>query len=147
MSRRITLIAAVAATALTASPALARPVDDGTYARAKGPTSSLAGTVSPSQDLRGERAKDTTAIVAAPHQDLRGERARDAVAAGDATFARDPWPTPGARSIHPYEPAATTASRPTGDGDDDVWLILGLAAAATAAGAAGLVRRHRRVAV
>ena len=76
MSRRTTLIAALAATALSASPALARPVDDGSYARAKGLTSSLAGTVSPSQDLRGERAKDPT-TVAAPAHDLRGERAKD----------------------------------------------------------------------
>ena len=47
-----TLVAALAAGTLAASPALAKPVD-----HVDPPTSSLAGTTSPRQDLRGEHAK------------------------------------------------------------------------------------------
>jgi len=117
------LAAAAAATVLAVPPAFAKPTGEGVR------TSSLAGTVTPHQDLRGERAKDAA-----------GAPARRVVERSEASFSRDPWPTPGARAIHPYAPAATTSP----DGGAEPWLIvaLGLAAVGAVGGAAGLA--HRR---
>lgn len=129
------LAAAVAATVLAVPPAFAKPVDTDTVR-----TSSLAGTVSPSQDLRGERAKDPVATTASAAE----VRALRDVQRSERSFALDPWPTPGARAIHPYAPAATTSAS-SGDGPE-AWLIVALAIAAVgaAAGAAGIA--HRRAA-
>jgi hypothetical protein len=55
------IIAALVALALAATPALARPVD-----RADSPTSSLAGTTQPRQDLRGEHARDAARAAEQP---------------------------------------------------------------------------------
>ena len=57
-----TLVAALAAGTLAASPALAKPVD-----HVDPPTSSLAGTTSPRQDLRGEHAKGPARAAEAVH--------------------------------------------------------------------------------
>jgi hypothetical protein len=134
------LVAAALAAGLLAAPAAqARVADEGN--RSATQTSSLAGTVSPGQDLRGEMARDAArtdsqaAPVTAPKQDLRGEMARDA--------AR---PAPVVTTSGPVEPAPKTV--PAGDDDGpQTWLILlGLTGAAiAAAGAAGAVR-HRRLA-
>jgi hypothetical protein len=121
------LAAAAAATVLAVPPAFAQPASQGVR------TSSLAGTVSPHQDLRGERAKD---IAASP--------ARRAVERSEARFSSDPWPTPSARSIHPYAPAASSPATAPDDGIE-AWLAvtLGLAALGAAGGAAGIAhRRH-----
>ena len=70
-------------------------------------------------------------------------RALRDVQRSEAGFALDPWPTPGARAVHPYAPAATSTAS---DDGPDAWLIVALAIAAVgaAAGAAGIA--HRRAA-
>lgn len=135
MSRRTTLqhtlVAALAAGTVAASPALAKPVDD--VDRVDSPTSSLAGTSSPRQDLRGEHAKDAA----------RG--ADEQLAPGQPTWPLQPEPV--------AVPAKAVAAPETGS-DDDVWLVLGIGLAGAgilAGGAAGVTRhyrlRARRVAV
>ena len=136
---RSLLGAAIAACLLLASPALAKPVD--VVTRTASPTSSLAGTVSPGQDLRGEHARDAALAVtqAAPKQDLRGEHARDAARPAPiraTPVATDPAP---ARS-------APDAGTDTDTGGIDTWLVVLLAAtgaAIAAAGTAGAVRLRR----
>jgi hypothetical protein len=54
------VIAALVALALAATPALARPD------RYESPTSSLAGTTQPRQDLRGEHARDAARAAEQP---------------------------------------------------------------------------------
>ena len=140
-----TLAAALAAGIVAATPALAAPTDR--VDRFDSPTSSLAGTVSPRQDLRGELARDAAraAETIAPRQDLRGEHARDAARAAETQFmpGQPTWathPAPVAKAAKPV-PAPVT-----GSGDDDIWLVVGIGLAATgivAAGAAGAGRRHR----
>jgi hypothetical protein len=144
-----TVVAALAASALGASPALAA-VD-----RFEPPTSSLPGTTSPRQDLRGEHARDAAgAAGTAVRQDLRGEHARDAAGpaerqdlrgehARDVARATEP-PLPGGRPARPL-PADPVPGSSSG-GDDDIWVVLGIGLAATglvAGGAAGAARRHR----
>jgi hypothetical protein len=58
------IIAALVALALAATPALARPVDRAD--RYDSPTSSLAGTAQPRQDLRGEHARDAALAAEQP---------------------------------------------------------------------------------
>ncbi len=130
------LAAAAAATVLAVPPAFAKPVDTDAVR-----TSSLAGTVTPSQDLRGERAKDPVATASSAAE----VRALRDVQRSESSFALDPWPTPGARAIHPYAPAAATSAS-SGDDGPEAWLIVALAIAAVgaAAGAAGIA--HRRAA-
>jgi hypothetical protein len=125
------LAAAAAATVLVVPPAFAKPADSVR-------TSSLAGTVSPSQDLRGERAKDPTATVSSPAE----VRAMRDVQRSEESFAGDPWPTPGARSVHPYAPVA--ASAPADADGAATWLIvtLSLAGLGAAGGAAGIALRR-----
>jgi hypothetical protein len=135
---RSVLGAAIAASLLLASPAMAKPVD--TLHRGEVQTSSLAGTVTAKQDLRGEHARDaartiTHAPPAAPKQDLRGEHARDA-SRPPVTAAAPP-----AASAPKSLPAADdNGSRP------DTWLLvaIGLAGAIViAAGSSGLARARR----
>jgi hypothetical protein len=143
-SLRSLLGAAIAATLLLASPAMAKPVD--TDHRAAAPTSSLAGTVSPArhlggtptQDLRGEHARDAAraVTVAAPKQDLRGERALEAAYPSPKPVT----PVAAAPVAKPLPAADTGGSRP------DTWLLLliGLAGCVLAAGGtAGVVRTRR----
>jgi hypothetical protein len=58
------VIAAFIALALAATPALARPVDRAD--RHDSPTSSLAGTTQPWQDLRGEQAQEAARAAEQP---------------------------------------------------------------------------------
>ena len=126
MPRRITLqhtlAAALAASIVAASPALAKPTDR--VDRFDSPTSSLAGTTSPGQDLRGEHARD--AARAAEMQ----------VQPGQPTWPTDPVPV--------VKPAPAAPAAESGN-DDDVWLVLGIGLAATGivAGAGGVARRYR----
>jgi LPXTG-motif cell wall-anchored protein len=109
-----TLVATLAAGVLVAPPALA----------SDGPTSSLAQTT-PSQDLRGEHARDAA----------RG--AEPQVRPAPQTWPM--YPTPSAK------PAKAVPAPQTG-GEDDVWLLIGIGLAATgivAGSAAGVTRRHR----
>jgi len=133
-----TLVAALAAGALGASTATAKPVD-----RHESPTSSLAGTVA-KQDLRGEQALEAARIAAQP-QDLRGEHALDA-AAGRLEPAKPPvyW----SYTYQATKPVSAPAARPA-DGDNDLWLIVGIALSATGivAGTAVAVARRSRVRV
>jgi hypothetical protein len=126
MSHRTTLqhalVAALAAGALVASPAIARPSDR--VDRFESPTSSLAGTSSPGQDLRGEHARDAA------------RAAETQIQPGQPTWPLDPEPI--------VKPATVAPPAETGS-DDDVWLLIGLGLAATGigAGAATGVARHR----
>jgi hypothetical protein len=156
---RSVLAAAIAAGLLASTPALARTADEGGAAVQ---TSSLAGTVSPHQDLRGEHARDaaraiTHAPPATPSQDLRGEHARDAARAIPIPLAplqdlRGEMARDAARPAPvPVTPAAGTQAQPakslpaTDDGRNRTWLIVlvGLAGAAIAAGGTAGVRSHR----
>jgi hypothetical protein len=126
MSHRTTLphalVAALAAGALVASPALARPNDG--VDRFDSPTSSLAGTTSPGQDLRGEHARDAARAAETPVQPA------------PPTWPQDPRPV--------ITPAKVAPPAETGS-DDDVWLLIGIGLAATGigAGAAAGVARYR----
>jgi len=120
-----TLVAALAASALVASPALARQVDRAD--RYDAPTSSLAGTTT-------------------PHQDLRGERALDAANAAEKHFLpnQPTWPT------HPApvpKPVKAVPASTSGNDDGDLWLALGigLAGAGIVGGSAVAVTRRQRV--
>jgi hypothetical protein len=138
---RSLLAAGIAASLLASAPALARTADEGGGAAVR--TSSLAGTVSPSQDLRGEHAPNaaraiTHAPPAGPSQDLRGEHARDAARL-----------TPMPVTLPPDAQAQPAKALPATTNDDGgratTWLIVlvGLAGAAIAAGGTAGVRSHR----
>jgi hypothetical protein len=120
-----TLVAALAASALVASPALARQVDRAD--RYDAPTSSLAGTTTPHQDLRGERALD--AAYAAEHQFLPNQ----------PTWPTHPAPVP--------KPVKVVPATTSGSDDSDLWLALGigLAGAGIVGGSAVAVTRRQRV--
>ena len=107
------LIAALVALALSATPALARPVDH--TDRYHSPTSSLAGTSQPRQDLRGEEARDAARLAdqPAPHVVTEG-------------------PTAAAKAI----PRAAKPVPAPAHTDGEPWLVLGIALGA--AGLAGL---------
>jgi hypothetical protein len=159
---RSLLAAGIAASLLASAPALARTADEGGAAVQ---TSSLAGTVSPSQDLRGEHARDaaraiTHAPPAGPSQDLRGEHARDAARAIPiplaplqdlrGELARDAARlTPMPVTLPPVSQAQPAKALPAATDDDGgratTWLIVlvGLAGAAIAAGGTAGVRSHR----
>jgi hypothetical protein len=157
--------AGLATSVLAAAPALARPADR--IDRFDSPTSSLAGTVTPHQDLRGEQAQEaarraaTTADVyvppasstavtppatyasptaVTPHQDLRGEHARDA-----GRRVEHPVPTRPTRKA----PWKVVSAPKSGGEDDGIWLILGvgLGAAGLAAGSTVAVTRRARRAI
>jgi hypothetical protein len=137
---RSLLAAGIAASLLASAPALARTADEGGGAAVR--TSSLAGTVSPSQDLRGEHARDaaraiTHAPPAGPSQDLRGEHARDA-----ARLTPMPVTLPPDAQAQPAKALPATTDD---DGRARTWLIVlvGLAGAAIAAGGTAGVRSHR----
>jgi hypothetical protein len=160
---RSLLAAGIAASLLASAPALARTADEGGGAAVR--TSSLAGTVSPSQDLRGEHARDaaraiTHAPPAGPSQDLRGEHARDAARAIPIPLAplqdlrgehaRDAARlTPMPVTLPPDAQAQPAKALPATTNDDGgratTWLIVlvGLAGAAIAAGGTAGVRSHR----
>jgi hypothetical protein len=124
MSRRTTmkhsLVAALAGVALTASTAVAKPID------------------------RIDRYDNAAPR---PYQDLRGEHATDPAPPGSERFqpGQPTWPT------HPVpvpkpDVAPVSQVAPSDDGNDDVWLIvgIGMAAAGIVAGsAAGMTRRYR----
>jgi hypothetical protein len=145
--RRSTLkyafVTALAASALAASTATAKPVDR--IDRYDSPTSSLAGTVS-KQDLRGEHAQEAARLAEQP-QDLRGEHARDA-----ARFNGVPTRgTPAVYWAYDYEapkpaPQPASAPAPKPNDDTDVWLVLGIALGTSAivgASAVAFTRRSR----
>lgn len=132
-----TLVAALAASVLAATPALARPADR--IDRFDSPTSSLAGTVE-KQDLRGEHARDAARAAELP-QDLRGEHARDA--ARGVTIG-----SPSRVQPAPVSTPAKAAPSPQPASDDDIWLVLGIALGASgvvAGSAVAVTRRSRRV--
>jgi len=132
---RSVLGAAIAASLLLASPALAKPAD--VDARHAALTQRHADTDSPSQDLRGEHARDAArgTTHAQPKQDLRGEHARDA--------SRSP--------VTPAAPPADAAPKALPAADDngsrpDTWLLVAIGLAGVvivAAGTSGLVRVRR----
>lgn len=157
--RRFThlLVVTLAASAMAASTAAAKPVDR--IDRFDSPTSSLAGTTE-KQDLRGEHAQEAARLAAEAQtargqetrggfflrrqarQDLRGEHARDA-----ARFNG----TPQVFWSYDYEapkpsPVSAPAPKPTG-GDTELWLILAIALGATGivAGSVMAVSRRSRV--
>ncbi len=131
---KYTLTAVLAAGAVAATPAMAKPVDgpiDGSN-RYESPTSSLAGTTdkTPKQDLRGESALDA-AFQATQEAKLQP---------GQPVFPtyHDPLPP---RSVNASVPATND------DGSDvGVWLLVlsGIAGAGlVGGGAAGIARRTR----
>jgi hypothetical protein len=113
---RSLLAATMAASLLAATPALARTADEGSRATVQ--TSSLAGTVSPGQDLRGEHARDAARLTPAP-----------------ITRAAAPA----------AQPAKALPATDDDGGRAQTWLIVlvGLAGAAIAAGGTASVRSHR----
>jgi hypothetical protein len=117
-----TLVAALAAGALVASTANAKPTDR--VDRYASPTSSLAGTVE-KQDLRGEHAQDAARF--------NGQTAKPPVY----------WSYGYEAPVPPAQPVSAPAHKPTG-GDSDLWLILGIALAATAIVATTAVAANRR---
>jgi hypothetical protein len=146
MTRRITLkhtlVAALAASALAASPAGAKPTDR--VDRFDSPTSSLAGTTTPKQDLRGEYARD-----AARAAEQSGLQVPPVEPKADAPFqvGQPTWPVDPAPAAKPVSAVKSAPALKT-DGDNDVWLVLGIGLAATgivAGSAAGIARRTRRV--
>jgi len=127
-----TLTAALAASAIAATPALAKPADV-VPRSADARTSSLAGTASPRQDLR--------------MPDRQSPAPRPELQSGQPT-----WPA----TPEPLTKPVVAAEAPTdgGGGGESVWLVLGigLAGAGVVAGSAeGIARRSklraRRVAV
>ena len=117
MKRSTALAAVLAAGALAASPAAARPID-----RVDPGQSGVAEPPAPHQDLRGERAKDPGPPVIQP---------------GQPTWPIDPQP------LSRPEPAVPADD---GGGDDTVWVVLGAGLAAAGlvgASVAGVARRYR----
>jgi hypothetical protein len=124
------LVAALAASTLAASPALAKPTDSIRY---EGRTSSLAGTTTPKQDLRGEYARDAA----------RAAETNTPFQVGQPT-----WPVEPAPAAKPVKAVKSAPPLKDDGGDNDVWLVLGIGLAATgivAGSAAGVARRTRRV--
>ena len=120
MKRSTALAAVLAAGALAASPADARPID---------------------RVDRFDPGQSGVAEPPAPHQDLRGERAKDPgppeIQPGQPTWPIDPQP------LSRPEPAAPADD---GGGDDTVWVVLGAGLAAAGligASVAGAARRYR----
>jgi hypothetical protein len=145
MSRRTTLqhtlVAALAASVVFASPGIAKPVD-----RIDRLDNSTPPT--PHQDLRGEHATDPAPPGSRPHQDLRGEHATDPAPPGSTRFqpGQPTWATHPAPIPRPAAEPASPAPASGGDDDDNVWLILGIGLAASgivAGSAAGVARRYR----
>ena len=116
---KTTLAAALAASVLTAGPAVAMPMEDGPAVYGGGADTTEK---SPAQDLRGEQARDA---------------ARNQVAPGQPTWPVNPTPLPA--------PAAPAKASSDGGGVDTTWLLLGLAGAGIVAGSAAGVARHTRV--
>ena len=116
---KTTLAAALAASVLTAGPAVAMPMEDGPAVNGGGADTTEK---SPAQDLRGEHARDA---------------ARNQVAPGQPTWPVNPTPLPA--------PAAPAKASSDGGGVDTTWLLLGLAGAGIVAGSAAGVARHTRV--
>jgi len=117
MKRSTALAAVLAAGALAASPAAARPID-----RVDPGQSGVAEPPAPHQDLRGERAKDPGPPVIQP---------------GQPTWPTDPQPLPRPEPAVPAD---------DGGGDDTVWVVLGAGLAAAGlvgASIAGVSRRSR----
>ena len=175
--RRSTLkysfVAALAASAMAASTATAKPIDR--VDRYDSPTSSLAGTAE-KQDLRGEHAQDAARLAAEAQvqhgqqvrktfflrrraespaatvkQDLRGEHAQDAARFNGTMPSRG---TPRVYWAYDYQapkPSPHTASAPSPkpSDDNDIWLILAIALGATGivAGSTIAVSRRSRVRV
>ena len=146
----------------------ARPVER--VDRSDSPTSSLAGTISPRQDLRGEHARDAARLAAEAQiqhgqdvrkafflrrqasQDLRGEHAQDAARFNGTMPSRGTPPVYWSYAYQAPKPApqpvSAPVSKPTG-GDTDIWLILAIALGATGivAASALVVSRRSRVRV
>jgi hypothetical protein len=121
--------------ATTTTAAAARPVDT----RGDVPTSSLAGTTTPRQDLRSPDARDAAREEV---QDMRSPDARDAASAERI-----------ARSLERYystygEPEPVKAPSPAVAPDEPPYVLISAIAAglAVALASAALVLRHRRTA-
>jgi hypothetical protein len=118
------ILAALVALALAATPALARPADHAD--RYDSPTSSLAGTTQPRQDLRGEQARDAARAAEQPAPRVVTE-----------------GPTAAAKAI----PRAAKPIPAASHTDGEPWLVLGivLGTAGLAGVAAVAATRHTRV--
>ena len=127
--------------ATTTSSAAARPIDD----RGDVPTSSLAGTTTPRQDLR---SPDTRDAAREQVQDLRSPDARDAANAEQIARSMEAYyqsfdePVP----VAPFTSTAPTSAPPA---DETPWLLISVLAGGLALvlSSTALVLRRRRVAV
>jgi hypothetical protein len=137
------LAVALGASALAASPALGRPVDriDRQVDRVDPAAGTVFGSIGVDRQVdRADRAAGTV-FGSIAYDDWRGEQA------GDAAPAAEHPRGPGHPSqVTPKPAPIVTAAKPD-DGDDDVWLILGIALAATgvAAGSGAVVARRYRL--
>lgn len=119
--------------ATTTSSAVARPIDD---ARADAPTSSLAGTTNPRQDLRSPDARDAAR---AGVQDLRTPDARDAANAERIARTMEQY-----YSTYSEPKPVTVPAAPAPN--DSPWLLISVIAGGLAVvlASATLIMRRRR---
>ncbi len=128
--------------ATTTSSAAARPTDD---ARADVPTSSLAGTTTPRQDLR---SPDTRDAAREEVQDLRSPDARDAADAERIARTMEQYYQSFDKPV-PVAPFAATAPASPTNGSESPWLLISVIAGGLALvlASTALVLRRRRIAV
>jgi hypothetical protein len=113
------LVAGLAAAAVSASPALARPLD-----RIERPAPAPSHP-RPYQELRGHEAE------------YAAQAAKEHFLPGQPTWPTHPAPAPKLVQAVPAHPA-------TGSDNDDIWLVLGIGIAATAIVAGSAVAADRR---
>jgi hypothetical protein len=130
------LAVALGASALAASPALGRQVD-----RVDPAAGTVFGSIAVDRQVDRVDPAAGTVFGSIAYDDWRGERARDAAAA--AEHPRGPGHP---SQVTPKPAPIVTAAKPDA-GDDDAWLILGIALAATgvAAGSGAVVARRSRL--
>jgi hypothetical protein len=145
------LAAALAASALAASPALAEPFDpsNGRFDNWTPDQPTTTRTWSPGDDLRPYHLRKESSK-AFTIKDGRSPDTRDAAKDAAIQPGQPTWPV-NPKVLTPPRPEGSTRGGSTDN--DDIWLVvgLGLAGAALAGGAAGAARysrvRARRVAV